>query len=176
MAIGISYAVVDDEETSLIIQGVATGGVIIVSCVFVVAFHYATRWLNKIHHIEETSVELSKRSLKPRGTAIEMKTVNVRYRHYPRTVLDQGDHDNTRDSRLNDDELDVSYLVMGSPNDITDGDPIHALDYIGKDIMKPLLTEKLKEMSPRLLVILFLSSLSFLMGLMACKLIVLIFY
>ena len=177
MAIGISYAAIDEEVTSMIIQGAATGGVIIVSCVFTTAFHYTIHWLNQIHNIEYSLEPVKRRSLKPIGTAIETKMAHMRYHHYSRAPNDQtGRHDNTRlasDSQFSDDEVDIPFLVMASPNDATDGsneDAVYLLDHIGGEMMKPFSTKKLQQMSPPLLVVLFLSSVSFLLGLMACKL------
>lgn len=180
MAIGISYAAVDDEVTALSLQGAATGGVIIISCVFTMAFHYAVQWLNKIHEIEQ-SVEPAKqrRMLKPIGTAVETKEAYMRYRHYyPRAPpSDQTDNSRVNSNSQSGDNglgLDMPYLVMAPEDNATDGgegeNAVYLIDHIGGEMMKPFSTKELQQMTLPLLVTLFLSSTLFLLGLMACKL------
>ena len=167
MAVGIFYAATDDEVTAMIIQGVATGGVIIISCAFTAAFYYTIRWLNQIHNIEYSAEPVKRRSLKPLGTAVETKTAHI----YPRAQTDR--HDNTRPanhSKFGDDELDI---VMVSPEDVTDGndeDTVYLLDHVGGKMMKPFSTDNLRQMTIPLIVLLFLSNMSFLLGLMAREL------
>ena len=164
--------------TSIVIQAGATGGVIIVSCVFTAAFYYTIRWLNQIHNIEHSVEPDKRRYVKPLGTAVEMRMAHVRYHHYPRAPSDPTHrHDNnTRlpsDSQFGDDEMDIPFLVM-APDDVTDGnseDAVYLLDHIGGEMMRPFSTKKLQQMTRPLIVILFLSSVSFLLGLMACELI-----
>ena len=167
VALGISYAAIDNEMTAMIIQGVATGGVIIISCVFTTAFHYTIRWLNQIHDIEHSVEPVKRRSLKPLGTAVETKTAHI----YARSQTDR--HDNTRPanhSQSGDDEFDI---VMSFTEDVTDGnseDAVYLLDHIGGKMMTPFSTNNLRQMTIPLIVLLFLSSTSFLLGLMACEL------
>lgn len=171
MALGISYAAVDEETTAIIIQGVATGGVIIVAGVFTAAFYYSTRWLNKIHDIEHSVEPAKRRSLKPLGCVVEVKAAHMKHEHYLRA---DHEHDNTRlpsDSQAGDDQLDIPFLVMASADNVdgTNEDAVYLLDYIGGEMMKPFSTTHLREMTPAVTILLFLSSTSFLLGLMACK-------
>ena len=148
----------------MIIQGAATGGVIIISCVFTAAFHYTIRWLNQIHKIEYSVEPVKRRSLKPLGTAVETKTAHI----YPRAQTDR--HDSTRPASHSQFELDI---VMVSPEDVTDGNSEGAvclLDHVDGKIMKPFSTDNLQQMTTPLIVLLFLSSMSFLLGLMAREL------
>ena len=160
MALGISYATMDDEVTAMIIQGVATGGVIIISCVFTAAFHYAICWLNQIHDIEHSVEPVKRRSLKPLGTAVETKTAHMRYTKAQRPA---------NHSQFGDDEVDI---VMASGDDIIGDieDAVYLLDHVGEKLMKPFFTGNLRQMTTLLIVLLFLSSMSFLLGLMACEL------
>ena len=175
VGVGISYAAIDEETTAIVIQASATGGVVIVACVFTAAFHYCIRWLNKIHEIEHEVEPGKRRSLKPLGTAVEVKAAHMRYEHYLRARGEQIDDENTRTtsvSQVGDDLLDIPFLEMvSSPDDIdgTDGDPVYLLDFIGGDMMKPFTTMHLQQMSLVMMIILLLSSISFLLGVMACK-------
>jgi len=179
VAIGIWYAALDEEVTAMVIQGAATGGVIIVSCVFTASFYYIVHWLNQIHHVEHRVNPVDRRSVKPIGISMEVKTAHMGYYRYPRITDSVGlDHTSSAgvvsDLQLCNDELDVPFIVMGPPDDddVTDGDnedAVYLLDHIGGEMMKPFSTEKLKKMSPSLVLLLFSSAVLFLMGLMACK-------
>lgn len=173
MSVGISYAAVDEETTAIVIQACATGGVVIVACVFTAAFHYCIAWLNKIHEIEHKVEPVKRRSLKPLGTAVEVKAAHMRYEHYLRARSEQtDDHMRTASvSQVGDDLLDIPFLAMASPDDIdsTDGDPVYLLDFIGGDMMKPFSTAYLRQLSLLMMIILLLSNISFLLGVMACK-------
>lgn len=167
VAVGISYAADDDEVTAMTIQGVATGGVIVVSCVFTGAIYYIIRWLNQIHDIEHSLEPNKTRSLKPLGTAVETKRARV----YPRAQTDR--HDNTSPGnhpQFGNDEVD---FVMTISEDVTDDNgegAVYLLDHVGRKIMTPFCTDNLRQMTAPLIFILFLSTMSFLLGLMARKL------
>lgn len=178
MAIGISYAAIDEEVTAMAIQGAATGGVIIISCVFTVAFYYSVNWLNKIHDFEHLVNPVKRRSLKPIGISMKVKPARMGHHRYPRVTdsagLDQTDSArHVSDPQMCNDQLDVPFIVMGSSaDDATDGnneDAVYLLDHIGGDMMKPFSTKKLQQMPRPLILLLFLSAVLMLMGLMARK-------
>ena len=178
MAVGIWYAVDDDEVTAIAIQGAATGGVLIVSFVFTATFYYSIKWLNEMHHIEHTVESGKKRALKPLGTSVEVKVAHMGYHHYSGASNDEtGSHDNTRLTSDSEDQPDIPFLIMEpTADDITDGDnenSFYIVDHIGGEMMRPFSTTMLQELSAPLMVLVFLSSTLFLLGLMACKLMIL---
>ena len=175
MAVGISYAASDDEVTAMAIQGVATGAVLIVSCVFTAAFYYTIKWLNELHLIEHTMESDKKRSLKPFGTSVEIKVAHMDYHHYPSND-EAGGHDNIQHTSDSDDQLDIPFLVMDPAADITDSNnenSFYVVDHIGGQMMRPFSATLLQELSASLMVLVFLSCTLFLLGLMARKLMIL---
>lgn len=170
MGIGIALAAVDKETTSIVVQAAATGGVVIIAGVFTIAFYYSIQWLNKVHDIEHSVNPVKRRSLKPLGTAVEVKQAHMKYQHYLRAPSDS-DHNNTTlaSSSQSGDELDIPIITMASSDDVdgSNEDVVYMLDYIGGNMMKPFTTTHLRTMKLPAIILLFLSSVLFLLGLMA---------
>ena len=170
MAIGIAYAAADDEVTSMSIQAGATVGVIIVSCVFTAAFYFSINWLNQIHDIEHLN---KKRMLKPLGANVEVKDAHIRYHRYLRASTDQAAHDNVGGSHQDNNEINIPFIeIISSSDEAIDSNSensIPLIDHTGGDMMKPFFTGKLRQMLPPQIIMLLLSSILFLLGFMACK-------
>jgi len=163
---GIGYAAIDEEITSIILQGVATGEAVILAIIFTIVFHLSIFWFNKVHEIEKSEkLAKKRRNVPPVGTRVEVKAVHQVHPSDAATVGMQPDNISEHDET---DTVPV-FMVEEDETDHND-DTVYMLDHIGGEVIKPLSSDHLRPLSPTMAILLLLSSLFTLMGLMACKL------
>ena len=160
---GIGYAAIDEETTSIIIQGVATGEAVLLA---IILFHLSILWFNKVHEIENSEKMAKKRrNLRPIGTRVEVKAVR---QGHPSDAATVGIQPAIISEQQMIDEPDTVFMMEQDDTDHND-DTVYLLDYIGGEMIKPLSSDHLRPLTLTMAVLLLLSALFTLMGLMACK-------
>ena len=163
---GIGYAAIDEETTSIIIQGVATGEAVLLAIIFTIVFHLSILWFNKVHEIENSEKMAKKRrNLRPIGTRVEVKAVR---QGHPSDAATVGMQPAIISEQQIIDEPDTVFMMEQDETDHND-DTVYLLDYIGGEMIKPLSSDHLRPLTLTMAILLLLSALFTLMGLMACK-------
>lgn len=162
---GIGYAAIDEETTSIIIQGVATGEAVLLAIIFTIVFRLSIFWFNKVHEIENSKKMAKKRRhLPPVGTRVEVKAVR---QVHPSDAAIVG----MQPAIISEQQMDEPDTVFMMEQDETDhnDDTVYLLDSIGGEMIKPLSSDHLRPLTLTMAILLLLSALFTLMGLMACK-------
>jgi len=166
VGVGIAYAAMDEERTSIIIQSIATGEAVLLAVIFAIIFYQSIFWFNKIHEIENSEKMAKKRrTLHPLGTKVEVKGAR---RVHPSDAATVGTQSGSMSEHPMDDTDTVLMMIKDDDTDNNE-DTVYLLDHVGGDMIKPMSSDHLQPLSPSMTVILLLSALFTLLGLMACE-------